>query len=453
MTLLRFRFQNHKSFRDDTELTMVSSRLKTTRPINDEWSSYTFRVAGIYGANASGKSSLLDAIEYMSAVIRHSATRWAERSNLPIAPFLLDETSKNSQSFYSVDLVVDGIRYEYGFNLSSQRIISEWLYEYPVGRKRLLFERNMEEDGVYRFGRALKGNVAAIEAFTGERELFLSRAAISKNLTLRPIFDALTSKIVVARFDEFDRDQRLNYIIEGLATDRIAVDDLVALLQVADIGIGEVEVATHELPAEIQPVVEALYAATNKARKGRKKPGGASEPSPENEVVFNHVARNLAFSHRGSRGKLYSLEASDQSTGTLSWLSLAVPAVEALREGSLLLVDELDASLHPQLSQVLVQMFKNSDLNRNNAQLIFTTHDTYFLSQTTDVRLDPEEVWLVEKNNAGVSDLYSLGDFSPRKNENLSRRYLHGRYGATPSVAPSFLEKVIHKNTQTGINA
>lgn len=455
MMLLRFRFENHKSFRDPTELTMVQSRLKTNRPIEGDWTDYTLKVAGIYGANASGKSSVLDALSFMVSVVRRSATTWAARPTLRQHPFALDEVSSDKPSHYALDFVIDGIRHEYGFSHDKTAILSEWLYDYPVGRRRLLFERGLAGDNSYRFGRTLKGSLAATEKFTGDRELFLSRAAISKNPGLKVIFDALTKGITFARFDEDDRSSRMHKIVEGLASGDIAMEDLVTLLQVADVGIGEVEISTQEVSPLIRSMIEAMLAVQKKDRESRAKHQKAAESADEDGLSSDSIAKittNLSFRHRGDGGNYYALEAVDQSTGTLSWLSLAVPAVEALREGSLLLVDELDASLHPQLGQVLIKMFKDEHLNPFGAQLIFTTHDTYFLSASSDVRLSPEEVWFAQKDNFGMSELYSLGDFETRKDENQYRRYLNGRYGGTPSVAPSFLLNIIHTKAEDALS-
>jgi hypothetical protein len=379
----------------------------------------------------------------MSA-IRNSATVWRKRKHLPYQPFRLDEHSATEPSSYSVDFTLDDIRFEYGFSLTRDKIHTEWLYDYPVGRQRLLFERGL--GAKYRFGRALKGGTASLEKLTGARELLLSRAANDEHPILAPVYGALATGFEFARFSEGSREQRLHNIVEGIATAAISMDDIVLLVRVADVGIAQVGIGETKTPPELLRLFQAIEkaAAANTAEPLKD---GTEGDSDEEVVRFrfaiDEVTKRLEFQHLGDQGKHYMLAPTDQSTGTLSWLSLAVPAVETLRKGTVLLIDEIDASLHPQLAQVLIQMFKDETLNPRAAQLLFTTHDTYFLSPAADVPLSPEEVWFVEKDRVGVSDLYSLNDFSTRRDQNLARRYLHGRYGATPHVAPAFLEQLV----------
>ncbi|MFK5648049.1 ATP/GTP-binding protein [Ornithinimicrobium sp. LYQ121] len=447
MTVLRFRFENHKSFRDVAELSLIHSRLKTVRPVDGTWLDYTHRVAGIYGPNASGKSSVLDALDLMLAVVRNSATLWRNRKRLPHRPFALDEASRNLASSYAVDVVIDDIRFEYGFSLLQDHIESEWLYDYPVGRRRLLYERGLNGED-FKFGRALVGGTAILEKLTGPRELILSRGANDGQPILSKIYDELTEGFEFARFSDGSREQRLNDIVKGLATDTIQMSDIILLLQAADVGIAEVEVDEVQTPPALLKWVDAVRKATveTKGEKPTEKERSGLEAidnAVDFQFVIDEVTKRLAFRHTGENGKYYTLTPEDQSTGTLSWLSLAVPAVETLRKGGVLLIDEIDASLHPHLAQMLIQMFKDPSINVRCAQLIFTTHDTFFLSPSADVRLDPEEVWLVEKNETGVSEIFTLSDFSTRQDQNLSRRYLHGRYGATPHLAPSFLQGLV----------
>jgi hypothetical protein len=436
MTMLRFRVENHKSFRDQAELSLVPVGMKTARPTDGTWCDNTHTVAAVYGPNASGKSSLLEALDFAVEVIRNSATVWRKAKVLPYRPFRLDERSGAAPSSYAIDFTLDDVRYEYGFGLTAQGIHSEWLYDYPVGRQRLLFERGLG-DSAFRFGRALTGGTATLEKLTGGRELLLSRGANDEQPVLSRVYEALTAGFAFAGFSDDSRSRRLHGIVEDLATESISLADIVVLLQVADVGIADVEVAELETHPGFLQTLQTLHKSLT----------GSEEELDEEQLrahfALEGVARGLEFQHLGVDGKHYVLTPADQSAGTLSWLSLAVPALEALRNGTVLLIDEIDASLHPQLAQVLIQMFKDKRLNHRGAQLVFTTHDTYFLSPTADVPLSPGEVWFVQKDRFGVSDLYSLSDFSTRQDQNLSRRYLHGRYGATPQVAPAFLEQLV----------
>jgi AAA15 family ATPase/GTPase len=447
MLLLRFAFENHRSFRDESDLTLVQPRLKTARPLDGTWLGYTNRVAAIYGSNASGKSGVLEAMAFMRDVILNSAGAWSQNKRLPRIPFALDGHSRKEPSTFAVDFALADIRYEYGFSLSEESITGEWLYTYPTGRKRVLFERG-EEPSELTFGRDLRGGDSTLRRITGKRELVLSKGASLRNEQLEAIYLALTGHLVVARFSEFDREERLRRVVEDIADGTLSLHDLEIMLKVADVGITGAEVAEEEAPPNARRVLRALLKAeradpaVDNALNLRPESQGEPLFELDDEEIDRFIAdaaHSLKFRHVGQDEKTYQLASSEQSTGTLSWLSLAAPALRMLRIGGVLAVDELDSSLHPQLSQVMIQMFRDDRLNPNGSQLIFTTHDTFFMSPASDVELRPDEIWLAQKGRDGASELFSIADFPTRKDDNLARRYLQGRYGAIPSVAPSFL--------------
>ncbi len=482
MFLLRFTFENHKSFRDEVDLTMVSPSLKTNVPKEGSWSDHSTRVAAIYGANASGKSCVLDALRFFQTSIRSSAPASKKRKTLPQHPFALDDESRSRTSTYVLDFVLEGIRHEYGFVMSRKRFEEEWLYTFPTGRKRVLFERSADPSKLT-YGRELGGGGPQLARTTSSRELVLSNARLAKHPTLLPIGDALVDGIDIASFGESDRKNRLRSVIRDVADGSLSMDNLRTMLRVADIGIMDAEVEDAQADPGVVTMFRALMkvgqtafakvsddednndvrdndeASSAAVQEGSE--SSAPEPGPDTkdtgdgdeedeldasgltdeevERIYVEMSRSLMFKHAGAGDKGYDLPSDDQSTGTLTWLSLAAPAIATIRKGGVLAVDELDASLHPQLAQVMIQMFRDESINTAGAQLIFTTHDTYFMSPTSDVKLQPEEIWFVEKDRQGVSDLFRLSDFPTRGDQNLSRRYLQGRYGAVPSVAPSFL--------------
>lgn len=448
MIILRFRAENHRSLRDEAELSLVAPSLKTNLPPDGDWIGATTRVAGIYGANASGKSTVVDALKFMRRLILHSATVLTQSTRLPHSPFLLDSDCRESPSAYALDFVHDGTRYQYGFSLTSHEVVSEWLLDYPKSKQRTLFVREGRE---YEFGRGFTGAPRRHSTATGTRELFLSKAASNGHELLHGIRNAFESTLTITDFTENDRNRRLHQITEGLASDEIALADVITLLRVADIGIADVEIDEAKIPEEVRELAEVIrrhleeknaerrdanasrgFAATD--REGAQREFGSKETEA--------VQRALRFRHFGPSEDTYlPLEA--QSTGTLSWLSIALPAVNALRSGGALVVDELDASLHPQLSQVIVRIFKDSEYNKTGAQLIFTTHDTFLLSPQSDAHLSAAEVWLTEKGLDGATSLFSLAEFPTRVDHNFAHRYLNGRYGGVPRTARSFLASLL----------
>lgn len=444
MILLRFRVENHRSLRDEAVLSLVRPSMTTLHPKDGDWVGATTRVAGIYGANASGKSTIVDALKFFRTMVMSSATAWSMNNKLPQQPFLLDPDTQDSPSGYALDFVLDGMRYQYGFEIDRDAVRQEWLYDYPNTKHRVLFERGGHE---FKFGRALLGAPRTHASATGERELFLSKARSNGHERLSTLWSALVDRLVVADFSEQDRRLRLDQITRGIADEMIDLHDVTTLLRVADIGISDVAVDELnidklELPESgvldqrsedllskysDMPLVELVW---NREQDG------------ERMRVWRLVQRALMFHHLG-RGGAFPLPIDAQSTGTLSWLSLALPALKILRQGGVLIVDEIDASLHPQLSQVILRMFKDPDYNRTGAQLVFTTHDTFLLSAQSDSMLIPEETWFTEKGRDGATSLFSLADFPTRADQNFAKRYLDGRYGAIPRTARSFLATLL----------
>ena len=448
MILLRFRVENHRSLRDEAVLSLVRPSMTTLHPKDGNWVGATTRVAGIYGANASGKSTIVDALKFFRTMVMSSATAWSMNNKLPQQPFLLDPDTQDSPSGYAVDFVLNDTRYQYGFVIDRDAVRQEWLFDYPSTKHRVLFEREGHE---FKFGRALLGAPRTHASATGERELFLSKARSNGHELLSTLWSALVDRLVIADFSERDRGRRLDQITEGIADGVIDLHDVITLLRVADIGIADVAVDESEVTDYFartslmlarqkgrlsKDVVESLFGIVPSQRVGNS----PSNTTARREVEL--VQRALIFRHLGHNGT-FPLPLDAQSTGTLSWLSLALPALKILRQGGVLVVDEIDASLHPQLSQVILRMFKDPDYNRTGAQLVFTTHDTFLLSAQSDSMLTPEETWFTEKDRDGATSLFSLADFPTRADQNFAKRYLDGRYGAIPRTARSFLATLL----------
>jgi hypothetical protein len=403
--LLRFRVANHRSIRDEQTFSFVAvprrGHPKPTGPIPP-----TVKVAGIYGANASGKSNILAALHWMTSAIRDSATRWQPTAPIPRDPFLLaDDTPPTS--FYELDFVHEGVRYSYGFEVSDTAVTGEWLHSFPVGRSRVLFERDSAD--AYKFGRALTGETAAIARLTRTNGLYLSTAASAAHPLLGDLYETLTERIRFARQDHLDEQTRLHAtttILRWLDTaelDRYGDDtarrlrrfrhEMDRLLCLADIGVTGMEILAYD------------------QEKGEDR---------------------IALLRAGTSQRL-TLD--QESAGTRVWLSMILSTLEVLLRDGVLVVDEIDSSLHPTLSSTLIRMFKDPAINPNDTQLLFASHDTTLLgSMLDDDLLDRDEVWFSEKDSTGATALFSLADFHPRADENVERGYLQGRYGAVPYV-------------------
>lgn len=425
--LLNFKVSNYRSFRDEVSLSMVATRLDPdvgldVRTAQDDSTTSVLPVVAILGANASGKSNLLRAMARMRNLVLSSAARAPYES--PEADyFRLDGTSESRPTMMAVDFVMDGARYQYGFELTRGQFTEEWLHTFPHKRTQILFDRERGSD--FQFGKNLGGQNRVIAEITRPQVLFLSAAAQAGHPFLTEIYNYFLFKL--ESLDVADRGQADERLVRRLQNQR---NRAVSLLSVADLGIMDAQVEKGTM-SEAQ---EKRY---------RVMIGNSLSDDlvgPEREAVVDEVLAGLEqdeviqLIHRSTKGGM-TLPFEEESLGTKAWLSFVTYALEALELGGVLLVDELDASLHPLLIAEALRMFQSRKTNRHGAQLIFTTHDVTLLGNSFErIQLSRGQIWLTEKDNRGVSSLTPLSEYRPRKGEDLGRGYLQGRYGGTPRV-------------------
>jgi len=432
MFLLRFHFENHRSFRDEAELVFVQNRLKTVLPPKGEsWRDYTNPVVAIYGPNASGKSTVLRALQTFQGLLK--SPRGLQKSTVisEREPFRLNSESREAPSDFVMDFVIDELRYQYGISLTDRAFEKEWLYVYESAKKTVLFNRETV-DGKVRLthaARSLKRLQETLETATDARELILTKAASLRIQPLQQVFLALAEGVQFAFLGDMNREAQFHQLLVQLDQGMIDPAVVGAVLTIADLGVEGLEVAKRSAGKLQIGLIEAL-------REAGVFPAAAQQAeSTQGERIEQFVQLVSYFRHRGDGAGEYRLTADQQSDGTITWLSLAMGSLRALLAGGVFVVDELDSSLHPHLAEVLIAMFSDAHFNKTGAQLVFTTHQTHFISLEAGTRLSPEEVWFVEKAWDGSSELFSLADYSPRDLQNFAKRYLDGRYGALPSIA------------------
>jgi uncharacterized protein len=415
--LIRFRFENYKSVRDPAELSFVATPLKgvdgTTQVPGFPYGVLT--TAAIYGANASGKSNVISALLFLSSAVEHSHKTWQPGGHVPIQPFLLDE-SKDKPSSFDVEFLVSGIRYRYGFVLTATEVVREWLHAFPSGKRQVWFTR--EAGANFRFGKYLAGENRAIEKLTRANSLFVSAAAQNNHEMMLPVYRFLANDI---RSVMGPRGFLRGTTIMMCAEEEMR-RSLSRLMSAADFGVTGIRVRDEEVPEGFKKVVDALKDMLPKEAAATLK---SPETLPKVELV-----------HTAKGGSEVALDIEAESAGTAAFFALVGPVLKTLSSGGALCVDELDASLHPLLALEVVRAFKDPGRNRQGAQLIFNTHDTNLLAGGA---LRRDEIWLTEKDKEGCTHLYPLSDFAPRRNENLERGYLQGRYGAIPFLVPEAL--------------
>lgn len=433
--LLTFRAENARSFRDEIEFSMLSTRMSESRFVRDvEWREsgapiQVLPVAGVFGANGSGKSNLLKTMDDVRGCVLHSFRRGDPGGRIPRRPFVLDRARRTEPTGFAVDLVLNGVRHQYGFSIGDDRVLEEWAYWYPKGRPALIFSRKGEQVDA---GSVERQKTRAVQELIRPNALFLSAAASANHAALLPLYQWFGRNLVLAEADSRPFRQALTTEMLGDDAHR---DRVLALLQAADLGV------TGARKQEPDPV---MYERLRRAIRILE--GTDGDPDSDQGPAFEELGVRLV--HRGSDGEEVELDAEDESLGTRVWFGLIGPVVQALESGSVFLADELDASLHPALATELVRLFQDPVTNPRRAQLIFNSHDATLLDDAIDDRLlGRDQVWFTEKRNDGSSHLYPLLDLAPRKQEAIGKRYLEGRYGATPILSHGeFASAVAHES-------
>lgn len=415
--LIQFRVENHRSLRDEQTLSLTAASIgdpKDPRLLHSVAVSDSLLPAvAIYGANASGKSNVLHALGFMRNAVVDSYRFWEPDSGVPSEPFALSQ-KRTEPSLYEVDIVLGDVRFRYGFVVSASRIEEEWLHAWPSGHKQTWFEREGED---FEFGRNLRGDNEAMRGLTRGNCLFLSVAAQNNHAALLPLFrwfrllqvehHHTRVRSVGAQSATFMSERFSNQLALFVDDDERTGGEreaILELLRTADTGI--VDLRVEELDS------------------GRSM--GARIQRPRYRLHFCHKAE-------ASEHERAWLPLEVESAGTVALVELAPHLIRALRNGSLVCIDEMEASLHPMLGLALLRLFQNPQQNAKGAQLIFTTHDTNLLGNALgEAPLRRDQIWFTEKDDGGASHLYPLTDFHPRKQENLERGYLQGRYGAIP---------------------
>ncbi|MGW0859006.1 AAA family ATPase [Streptomyces sp. NPDC002690] len=430
--LLRFQVMNHASLREEQELSLVASverpeRAEATAPGDLR----AVPVLAVYGTNASGKSNVIDAIGWMRDAVLSSFRTWDPRGGVPRRPFALRADAAAHPSSFAVDFVLKGVRHQFGFSVDARRITEEWLYYYPEGRQRRLYERDAEE-GVT-FGRWLTGRRKVIAELLRPNSLYLSVAAAQGHDQLSEVFGWFGAGLRMATDEDFSL--RLDHTVDLCLSDQEhAVDGpMSTLLRYADLGVSGLEIKEWE-----PEVLES----------GKRVVQAVREALGDGFQVQEAARRQVRIEHRTAEG-VFSLDLAHESSGTRTWIGLIGPVITTLTEGGVLCVDELDARLHPYLVDALVGLFQSPDTNTTGAQLVFSTHEAALLGRNVRTELFRDQVWFTEKDPETLSTrLFPLTEFVVRDSgggepgDNLEKRYLGGRYGAVPHLEDDLLREM-----------
>lgn len=405
--LIEFRVTNFKSIKTEQVLQFTKAQGKEFPTHfftfkNEKENFDLLHVIALYGANASGKSNVLDALMLMKRIILYPHTI------SQLVPFLLSDETEQAPTCFEITFIANQIRYQYGFSATKDQVMTEYLYQFPKGRLQILFERSpaTSETAQFNFGTALKGRKNAWKELTSQTQLFLTTALQYNGVALKPV-EAFFKEAL--RFVDTD--------ISPIPTLRFAQDhqnktDILAFLKEADFDIDDIHVETELFDEKNLP--------TELSQKHKER----LCEDLQGKTLFSAITQHLHDNQT-----LVDFQLRDESLGTRRFFNLAAPWLMALKQGRILVVDELNISLHPKLIQYLIQLFYNPKINTQQAQLLFTTHDASLLNQDLFRR---DQVWFCEKEHK-QTQLFPLSDFSIRKEStSLERDYLNGRFGAVP---------------------
>lgn len=419
--LLRFDFSNYMSFGNECKFNMFASKDKAhSETLLQSKNDSHVPVSIIYGANASGKSSFIKALNYMQWFLAFSS-RIMPGMHTNIMPFKFRENAAKIPSLFAVSFVKDDIEYNYSFVCNREAVKQEKLSARFSSKFTTIFERN--EEG-YKFSASTK-RLNELKDSTHTNQLFLATLGTWwNNENIHSVVDYLLHDIIIvsdidavwgAHMLKIERDGEIGEY------KKFCLD----LLSCADIGIADFSIETKKVK-EIKEAEERISALVRALTR-------------DNVTLMDNVLETPLFNFRtyhdvNDNGKksTYSLDIYEESYGTFKLFKMSPIIYNAMKRGALLVIDEIDRSLHPLLVAQIIKMFLDKSINKNGAQLIANTHDTNLMDLEL---LRRDEIWFMERDHdTGISEIYRLSDFSPRAHENIEKGYLLGRFGAIPFI-------------------
>ena len=446
--LIRFGVSNHRSIRDYQELFLSASkhirRRGLTIPV-PPLKEAIVPVVALYGPNAAGKSNLIDAMDEIQRAIVRSHIELGATDDIPRDPFRLDSSGESKPTQFDCTFTVadGGVSvqqphepesvFEYGFEYTATEFRREWLYR--IVRKerqstQVLFKRETEDGRVrVSVGGPLRGANRTIANLTRPNSLFLSAAAQNNHPQLTDLYRYFSTQWRVILREGTMEDVE---VAERLSNYE-HIDLLLQLVKQADVGISAIDVEEEEAEEK------QLGFARDLAQVLSKHLGDSEDRDELRDSMLDQMRhrKRLRFIHSSAGENAKAFDYRRESKGTRALVSLLIPALDALSSGCLLVIDELDTSLHPDLARAFVSLFNKKASNPRGAQLIFSTHDVTLLD--TDL-VGQDQVWVTDKSEEGTSRFTPLTDYKLRSRDDIERAYRRGRLGGVPGSDEFFLD-------------
>lgn len=415
--LISFSVENFRSIRDRQSLILQAAKgekhLSHSHVIEKAGNSL-LKTAVIYGANASGKSNVISAMNWMKRFVLESISEKVESPEVPVEPFRLQKSSLKKPSVFEIEFLIDETQYRYGFAVTSTGVQEEWLFRKKKGKPAKIFSRqkqNIETNAVQEKG--LKPFTERTRANT----LFLKVCAE---------FNFTFAEDIMNWFRQFRNVSRLTEIgFMGFTANRISDNqhktELLDFIRKADFNICSIR-------SDVAPVTEQDLPSNMPVETRKRILAGQVNKS---EILTSHSVFD-------TNGKIIGTEEfdleKDESQGTRKFVALAGPILHTIEQGSILLIDEFEARLHPNLTKAILQWFQGPQ-NNKGAQIVIATHDTGLM---TPELLRRDQIWFCDKDDRGATTLFCLDEFDKqdvRHTTKFNRQYLQGIFGAVPNIA------------------
>ena len=437
--ILQFSVSNYRCFRTLQTLNLAASSQDKTLPDNcivtdlpglpgKRW----VKGVALYGANASGKTTMLNALQQLAGMVRNSASMTDPKEPIPqIEPFALSPGEPESPTAFAVAFVAEGIRYEYRVAATRRRIWHESLRAFPKAKEQLWFSRGWNaESGSYAWSPERPSGFQRdpqLEVYTLSNMLFLSKAVANNRTELEPVFRWFKERLIIGDLNAQIRFLT-NITLKRLQEGSPLCNRIIQLLRHADFGLtGARIIETRPTEEEIKKMSKRIETVLDVLE---------FVPSVDRDEILKDMWIEPVLTHRGNGAKELPLPWESESAGTHRLFELAGPWLDILSKGFTLCVDELETSMHPLMVRELLRLFFSATENSHGAQILFTTHNPLLLDATL---LRRDQVWFTDKDANGEAHLYPLTDYQPRRGESLVRGYLSGRYGAVPFIPAGLL--------------
>lgn len=398
--LVNFTFKNFRSFKNEMTLSMEAAPIQElSDAVVKSCDEELLPVAVMYGANSSGKSNVLKALKAMRDVLLNSV-KLNPKDRLDAEPFSLDLTSGDEPTSFEIQFTLNGSRFRYGFDYTAEAIIAEWLYEKRPGERE--FELFLRSGNEFKISKTRFAEGLGKQSATPDNRLFVSLVAQLNGKVSQAILDWFSN---IDYMSGMEMNGYEGKTLDMIFSEENGSNEILKFLGAANLGFTGLEIT--------------------------------KDSTGENKIEAKSV-HNI-FDSNGCAIQKNSFPVDKmESEGTKKIIEIAGPIFDAILNGKILIVDELDAKLHPFLTRKIISLFMDKGINSKGAQLIFATHDTNLLNIQY---LRRDQIWFTEKDKSDSTDLYSLVEFRDdagnkvRNDRNIEKDYINGRFGAIPFMS------------------